>query len=212
MSARVPTFGRHHAQPLRSHPLAHPCRRRFCGAQPTRPAPDLPRRRNGELHRRLRASARRRSAPGQRHPCGAARARGGRGARHGEVLDDVRECRLHALPVRRQRHDLPLHPPQQRSDRAQRQPGIMRCRHCLRTGTEERRARCGGTTRRLRWRFRRRGRDPPASSFRAASERRRGGQSLSVPPQGAAAHLLREARLEGLAQRCRDDPLRARRR
>ena len=88
----------------------------------------LPARRRGEVLRRLRRSARPGPARRERHPHDLALA-GGRGrGRQDQVLDDVRARRLHALPLRRERHDLPLHPPQQRPHREARQPGHVRAR------------------------------------------------------------------------------------
>ena len=86
----------------------------------------LPRRRQGAVHRRLRRTAWRWDASGER-PHGrkevtCRRRRSGQG----EVLDDVERGRLHALPLRREWHDVPLHPPEQRRDDAERQPRQVR--------------------------------------------------------------------------------------
>ena len=53
-------------------------------------------------------------APGQRPDGGAAIDRRRRRGREDQVLDELGDGRLHALPLRQERHDLPVHPPQQR--------------------------------------------------------------------------------------------------
>ena len=55
-------------------------------------------------------------------PHGRRRRRG----REGQVLDDVRSRRVHALSLRRQRDDVPLHPPEQRRHEGERQPRQVR--------------------------------------------------------------------------------------
>ena len=147
-------------------------------------APDLPCRRRRDVHRRLRPAARRRTAPGERPDGRAPHARRRGRGREGEVLDDVVERRLHALSLRRQRHDVPLHPPEQRPDREERQPRQVRRRNVVRAGDEERDARRRRPARRLRRRLGRRERHPPAPALRGAPERRRGGRPVQVPAQG----------------------------
>ena len=88
------------------------------GATPSGSQADLPGRRAGQLHQRLRRSAPRWPAPGKR-PDGHQEVgrRGGRG-RQDRVLDALRQRRLHALPPRPQRDDVRVHPPEQRPDDA----------------------------------------------------------------------------------------------
>ncbi len=81
-----------------------------------RDADRLPDRRRGNVLRRLRRPARPGTPRRERHPDDLAIARRRGRGREDQVLDDVRTRRLHALPLRRERHDLSLHPPQQRSD------------------------------------------------------------------------------------------------
>ena len=133
-----------------------PCRRERCcirrrqGARPHR----LPGRRKGPVHRRLRRAPRRQPASGERPHGREEVAGGGRRGRQGEVLDDVGLGRLHALPLRRERDDVPLHPPEQRRDDEERQPRQVRARN--RVHREERRQGRGGPADRIRRRLRRR--------------------------------------------------------
>ena len=60
-------------------------------------------------------------------------------SRQGQVLDDVRERGLHALSLRRQRDDVPVHPSEQRPDDAQRQPRQVRARRVVCARPEGRR-------------------------------------------------------------------------
>ena len=95
----------------------------------------------------------------------------GRG-REGQVLDDVRPGRLHALPLRREWHHLPLHPSQQRPDGEARQPRKVRPGRGLRSRAEGRSEGQGGPADRLQRRLgRRRGHLPPP--LRGPSARRR---------------------------------------
>ena len=106
------------------------------------------------VHRRLRRAPRRQPASGERPHGREEVAGGGRRGRQGEVLDDFALGRLHALPLRRERDDVPLHPPEQRRDDEERQPRQVRARNGVRR--EERRQGRGGATDRLRRRLRRR--------------------------------------------------------
>ena len=70
------------------------------------------------------------------------RATRGRGrAGDDQVLDDLRARRVHALPLRRQRHDVPLHPSEQRPDARERQSRHLRPRGRVCVRDEKRGAR-----------------------------------------------------------------------
>ena len=87
------------------------------------------------VHGRLRRRPRAGNPRGQRHHGSAPRARTGRRGGHGQVLDDLVARRLHALPLRRERHEVPLHPPEQRPHRRQRQRGRLRPGCLVRKGS-----------------------------------------------------------------------------
>src|SRR5207249_11842399 len=89
-SPRVP-LPRRHARTRRRD-------RRRGGEQGSR-AHHLPGRRTRRVHRRLRRAASRWTASGERPHGGEEVAGSRRGSRQGEVLDDVRRRRLHALPL-----------------------------------------------------------------------------------------------------------------
>ena len=110
-----------------------------------------------------------------------------------QVLDDLRPGRLHALSLRGERHHLPLHPPEQRPDEGERQPGQVRPRHVLLAGPEGRREGRRRAADRLRRRLRRCERDAP-SPFRGAPERRGAGQPVPVSEPGGAPSLRGRAR------------------
>ena len=187
-----------HSRPRSSSPCHCTRPRRVCsaadpkkGVVPTLIFPVAGRR---DLHRRLRPGARRRRPSGQR-PDGREEDAGRRGReRQGQVLDDVRERRLHALSLRRQRDDVRVHPPEQRPDDEERQPRLVRRGRVVREGLEVRRARAGRPDDRLPRRLGRRERDRVAPALRGASERRRGSVSVSVPAVRAAPAVLREGR------------------
>ena len=139
----IPPHPPHGAQPRRG--LGHPRAPRSSGARRRRRfgRDHLPDRGSREVLRRLRRSARPGPPRGQRHPHDVALSgRRGRG-RHDQVLDDVRARRLHALPLRRERDDLPLHPPQQRPHGEARQPRQVRPGRLVRGRAQERRPRQG---------------------------------------------------------------------
>ena len=117
----------HGAQPCCCLDLERPQRSRPAGRR-RHLDDDLPGRRSRQVHRRLRRSAWSGPPRGQRHPHDLAVAGGRRRGRHDQVLDDVRARRMHALPLRRERHDLSVHPPQQRPHGQARQQGQVRCR------------------------------------------------------------------------------------
>ena len=152
------------------------------------------------------------AAPGDRHHGHQAEPRPRRRGGQGRVLDPLRERRLHALPPRRQRHGLLLHPPQQRPDAQERQPRQVRRRHCVREGAEGRRQGAGRPARRLRRRLGRRERDPRAPALRAPPGPRRCHRSLPVAAAGHAPALLGAARYAVHARAARDDRVGHRRR
>ena len=119
----------------------------------------------------------------------------------------LRDRRLHALPLRRERHGLLLHPPQQRPDREERQPRQVRRRDRVREGAEGRREGRRRPADRLRRRLGRRERDPPAPALRGAPGTRRGGRPVPVAAAGDAPALLRAARDAVHARAARDDRL-----
>ena len=96
-----------------------------------------------EVLRRLRRSPRPGPPRGQRHPHDVALSGRRRRGRHDQVLDDLRAGRLHALPLRRERDDLPLHPPQQRPHGEARQPRQVCPGRLVRRRAQERRPRQG---------------------------------------------------------------------
>ena len=111
-----------------------------------------------------------------------------------EVLDDVGERRLHALPLRRQRNDVRVHPPEQRSDgratttRASASQGVAYApsRDGARVDAGQVIGYLGDSGRRER--------HPPAPAFRGAPE---GGKAVDPYPyhqEGAAPARRRTAR------------------
>ncbi len=124
------------------------------------------------------------------------------------MAHDLGPCRLHALPLREERHDIPLYPSQQRSDGAvggqRRLQARRRVRRCERR--ERHRRRADRVERRLR---RRRGQPPPP--LRGASRRRRRREPLPVPERRGAASLPRSDRRVVLARRARRADRRRRR-
>ena len=106
-----------------------------------------------------------------------------RRGRDGQVLG-VRARRLHALPLRPQRDDVPLHPSEQRPHAAQRQQGRLRQRRHVRRS--QRREGDGGPADRLERRLGRRERQP-APPLRGASERRRRREPVQAPEAGEQA-------------------------
>ena len=90
---------------------------------------DLPAGREDRPLGQLRRPARRPQPRGHRH--GEPVARTGRGGRGGTgVVRGVRARRLHALPLRPQRDDVHVHPPEQRPDGEERQSrGLRQGRH-----------------------------------------------------------------------------------
>ena len=110
-------------------------------------------------------------------------------AGQGQVLDVFGSGRVHALPLRQQRHDVPLHPPQQRRHEGQRQPRQVRRGHGLLQGPQGRRVGRGRRGDRLRRQLgrRRQHRSPPP--LRGAPQRWRRRQPVSVPDEGRAADL-----------------------
>ena len=147
-----------------------------------------------DVHRRLRPAARRRHASGQRPDGGEEDPGRRRRGRQGQVLDDVRERRLHALSLRRERNDVRVHPSEQRPDDAQRQPRQVRARRVVCARPEGRREGVGRPDDRLRRRLGRCERDRVAPALRGASGRRRGGLAVSLPAERAEAPVLREDR------------------
>ena len=154
----------------------------------------------------LRRPPRQRQSRRHRHrerPVAHARRRGGGGP--GAVAHDLGACRLHALPLRAQRHDVPLHPPQQRPDREVRGSRRLQARHVVRG--RGRREGDGGRADRLERRLRRRGGEPPPP-LRGASRGRRRREPVPVPQRRRAPPLPRPPRRDVLAR----DPRRAGRR
>ena len=102
----------------------------------------------GARHRRVLGRLRRAAAPGSprgnRHPRSPARARARRRGRPRPFLHGLVAGRLHALPRRAQRDDVPLHPSEQRPDGRQRQPGPLHDRRHVPARPEERRPGRGG--------------------------------------------------------------------
>ena len=76
---------------------------------------------------------------GNRHGEPVARARRRGRGRPGRVRA-VQPGRLHALPLRAERDDVPLHPPEQRPHREERQPGRLRPRRHVRRSRTARRS------------------------------------------------------------------------
>ena len=151
--------------------------------------------------------------PSRRHRHGEPVARAGRRGRGRErqVLG-VEPRRLHALPLRPQRHDVHVHPPEQRPDRAQRQQGRLReGRHVRRA---ERREGDGRPADRMERRLGRRERQP-APPLRGAPERRRRRQSVQAPEACGEAALRRAEGRRVQPRACAGGssrPVRARRR
>ena len=131
-----------------------------------------------------------------------------RRGRPGQVVDDLGARRLHALPLRQERHDVPLHPPEQRPHGGVGGQGRVQARRRVRgRGRREGdRRRADRVPRRLG----RRGREPPPP-LRGAPERRRRRQPVPVPQRGRAPPLPRPARGVVLARAARH-PGRGRRR
>ena len=154
----------------------------------------LPDPRRGDLDGRLRRSARSGLARGERHAGAAPRPRPCGRARPGQVLDDLRPRRLHALSRGRERYRVSLRPSQQRPHRRERQPRQVRPRRRLRGGSRERRQGRGGRADRLRRRLGRRRRDPSAPPLRGASERGRRDEPDPASEAGEPAPLRRRAR------------------
>ncbi len=142
-----------------------------------RPAARLPARREDRPLGQLRRPARKRPPRGHRHGESVARA-GRRGRGRARQVLGVRPRRLHALPLRRERNDVHVHPPEQRPHAAQRQQG--RLRRGRRVRGPERRQGDGRPADRLERRLGRRKRQP-APALRGAPERRRGRQPVQAP-------------------------------
>ena len=129
-----------------------------------------------------------------------AESRRGGGGRQGPLAHDLFPRRLHALPLRQERDDIPLYPPQQRPHRAVRGQRRLQARRRLRR--PGRREGHGGRADRLERRLgRRRGQPPPP--LRGAPGRRRRRQPLAVPQRGRAAAVPRSDRRVVLARRPR---------
>ena len=117
-----------------------------------------------------------------------------------QVVDDLVARGLHALPLRQERHDVPLYPPEQRPHGEVGGQGRVQARRRVRgRGRREGdRRRADRVPRRLR----RRGREPPPP-LRGPPERRRGRQSVPVPQRGRAPAVPRQDRDVVLAGRAR---------
>ena len=116
-------------------------------------------------------------------------------------MDDVGARRLHALPVRQERHDVPLYPPEQRPHGGVRGQGRVQARRLVRG-----RGRREGDRRpadRVRGRLGRRRGQPP-SPLRGAPEGRRRGEPVPVPERGRAPALPCTTRGAVLARVARD--------
>ena len=126
----------------------------------------------------------------------------------GQVVDDLGARRLHALPLRQERHDIPLYPPQQRPDRGVGGQGRLQARRRVRgRGRREGdRRRADRVERRL---GRRRGQPPPP--LRGAPGRRRRREPVPVPQRRGAPPLPRPDRRVVLARRARRPGRRGRR-
>ena len=85
----------------------------------------LPARREDAPLGQLRRPARERQARRHRHGEPVARS-GGRGRARARRVRDLGSRRLHALPLRTERDDVPLHPPEQRPHGEERQQGRVR--------------------------------------------------------------------------------------
>ncbi len=153
-------------------------------------SPRVPARRQDRSLGQLRRLAR--DAQPCRHRHGEPLARAGRRGRSGTgLVRRVGSRRLHALPLRSQRDDVHVHPPEQRPHAAQRQPRRVReGRHVRRS---ERRARDGRRAGRVERGLGRREREP-APALRGPPERWRRRQPLSTPDARNSAVVLREAR------------------
>ena len=115
----------------------------------------VPGRRCGEVRRRLWRPAAERAPRGHRHRHHLALCRRRGRGRQDPTLDDLRARRLHALPVRRERNDVSVHPSQQRPHPETGQPRHMRRRSRLCGRSQGRRAGQGGPADRLQRRLRR---------------------------------------------------------
>ena len=152
-----------------------------------RTATRLPARRQDRPLGQLRRPAPERSPRRHRHGEPLARARRRRRGREHQVLG-VEPRRLHALPLRPERHDVHVHPPEQRPHRAERQQGwVQDGRHVCRP---ERREGHGRPADRLERRLGRRERKP-APPLRGAPERRHRRESVQVPEAGREAAVRR---------------------
>ena len=102
------------------------------------------------------------------------------------------ERRLHALPLRRERHDLHVHPPEQRPDaRETTTAAAAGTASPTRPGSSDDQQVRAGQLIALRRRLRRRERDRARTSTSSAPERRPGRLAVQVPPRAPASTSTR---------------------
>ena len=108
--------------------------------------------------------------------------------REDPALDDLGARRMHALPLRRERHDVPLIHLNNDLTAEARQSRQVCSGRCLREGPQDRLTCQGRSADRVQRRLGRRRRDLPPP-LRGTPERRRRRESSPVPERGTAASL-----------------------